>query len=638
MSEVRASVAGRLAGLAALRAGAWPRLLAPALILVVAAGCLPAAYYGMFSGFRDYDDEGYLLISLRDYARGGVLYDQVYTQYGPAYYQLLTTVFGLLGLEFTHTAGRAFVLALWVAVPALCAFATYRLTRNLAVTLATQLLVFLALVPLRDEPPHPGGLLSLLISAVVVAGTFLQTRGRPVAITLIGALLGAATLMKVNVGLFGVVSTVFVLLTAAHPGPGRRLVRTAAGAGLLLTPAVLMIGLAAMPLVRTYLVVGVLAALAVVLVAWTAAPRAFGWRDVALCGAAFATTLGASCAWELARGTTRAALARGILLAPLDQPGTLLLLLPIPPSAAWWALAAVAFAALLGVARRRGLIAQPLVTGLHGIGQILAGLFIWLVADERLPVGPLAPWALLWLALAPPRPDGDQEREVGTFLLVAIALLQALHAYPVAGSQVSWATFLFIPVGGVLIADGWRAVVVTGVTSGWRLLAPALATATLALSTASAFATGQLLGSAYREGVPLGLPGAESIRVTPRQAARYRLLTQNLARCTTFVTLPGLNSLYLFSQVEPPTMMNTTAWVTLLSRGQQLEIVERVSHMPDPVCAVRIRDAALDRFDTPLIRYIRDEFVPVFSVDDYAFMVERRPHARLIGSHGPASA
>jgi hypothetical protein len=75
-----------------------------------------------------------------------------------------------------------------------------------------------------------------------------------------------------------------------------------------------------------------------------------------------------------------------------------------------------------------------------------------------------------------------------------------------------------------------------------------------------------------------------------------------------------------------------------LSRGQQLEIVERVSHMPDPVCAVRLRDTTLDRFDTPLSRYIRDGFVPVFDVDDYAFMVERRPHPRPLGSHGPASA
>src|SRR5262249_15440684 len=193
---------------------------------------------------------------------GGVLYDQVYTQYGPAYYQLLSAIFGLLGLGFTHVAGRAFVMALWITVPALCAWATYRLTRNLVVSLATQLLVFLALVPLRDEPPHPGGLLSLLLGAVVVAGTFLESNRRAMVIALIGALLGAATLMKINVGLFAVASTVFVMLTAAGPGPGWRLRRGAAGAAIVLIPPVLMFGAVAMPFVYAYLVLGALSALA----------------------------------------------------------------------------------------------------------------------------------------------------------------------------------------------------------------------------------------------------------------------------------------------------------------------------------------------------------------------------------------
>src|SRR5262249_44456587 len=205
--------AARLRGIAMPHAGALPRLLIPALLVVGgAAACLPMAFHGMFSGFQDYDDEGYLLISLRNYARGGVLYDQVYTQYGPAYYQLLSAVFRLLGLGFTHVAGRAFVMALWITVPALCAWATYRLTRNLVVSLATQLLVVWALVPPRDEPPPPGGLLSLLLGAVVVAGTFLESNRRAMVIALIGALLGAATLMKINVGLFAVASTVFVML------------------------------------------------------------------------------------------------------------------------------------------------------------------------------------------------------------------------------------------------------------------------------------------------------------------------------------------------------------------------------------------------------------------------------------------
>jgi hypothetical protein len=610
----------------------WSRRLAPVLILVVAAACLPGAYYGMFSGFRDYDDEGYLLISLRDYSRHGILYDQVYTQYGPAYYQLLTAVFSLLGLDFTHSAGRAFVLALWVVVPALCAFTTYRLTRNLAVTLSTQLLVFLVLIPMRNEPPHPGGPLALLISAVALAGTFLESRGRLVVIALIGVALGAGTLMKVNVGLFGVVSVLFVLILAARPGPYRGLTRLAAGVGLVLTPIALMINLAAMPPVRALLMVGALAALGVVLMAWTNSPRMFGMRDLALFLAAFVTTIAVSSAWELARGTTPGALLRGVVLAPLDQPAIILLLLPVATAAVTWALAAVVFVALLTVARRRGWLARPLGAGLFGIGQILAGLFIWLVADERLPVGPLAPWPLLGLALAPP-PDRLPERQGATLFVVSLALLQALHVYPVAGSQVAWATFLFIPVGGVLLVRGWRTVVDAGL-SRWRLVGPVLGLATVVLTTLSALSSGALLRSTYEAGVALGLPGAESIRVRPRDAERYRLLSRALARCTTFVTFPGLNSLYLFSRVEAPTMMNTTSWVTLLSPAQQREIAERLSRMPDPVCAVRIRerDGALHRFDTPLTRYIRDEFFTVFTVDDYAFM-ERGQIART----GPGS-
>src|SRR5262249_57887917 len=133
--------------------------------------------------------------------------------------------------------------------------------------------------------------------------------------------------------------------------------------------------------------------------------------------------------------------------------------------------------------------------------------------------------------------------------------------------------------------------------------------AMLALAGVSTLGTGRILEAAYREGVPLGLPGAEPIRVTPQQATRYRVLARHLAQCKTFVTFPGINSLYLFSGVEPPTMMNTTSWVTLLSGDQQRSIVERVSHLGSPICAVRVGQASLDRFDTPLARYLRDEFV-----------------------------
>ena len=93
----------------------------------------PLAFYAFFTGFQEYDDEGYLLISLREYARGGVLYDEVYSQYGPAYFQLVTGLFRVAGLAFAHTQGRALALALVIAAAILCAVATWRLSGSLLI-------------------------------------------------------------------------------------------------------------------------------------------------------------------------------------------------------------------------------------------------------------------------------------------------------------------------------------------------------------------------------------------------------------------------------------------------------------------------------------------------------------------------
>ena len=87
--------------------------------------------------------------------------------------------------------------------------------------------------------------------------------------------------------------------------------------------------------------------------------------------------------------------------------------------------------------------------------------------------------------------------------------------------------------------------------------------------------------------------------------------------------MPGLNSLHLFSGVDPPSARNTTLWVTLLSAAQQAEVADRLARVDAPVCVVRKPDAAFDGRDTPLIRYIRREFVTEFTVGDYAFMMRR---------------
>ena len=110
----------RLGRACAFRWASWPSRCSLA----------PLVFHAFYTTFQDYDDEGYLLISLRDYARGGILYDEVYSQYGPAYFQLVTPVFRVADLSFTHTHGRALAFALVITTAIVCAVAIWRLSRT----------------------------------------------------------------------------------------------------------------------------------------------------------------------------------------------------------------------------------------------------------------------------------------------------------------------------------------------------------------------------------------------------------------------------------------------------------------------------------------------------------------------------
>ena len=104
-----------------------------ALVLGMGVLLLASLYLarcGAFFGFPFYDDEGYLLLSLRQYARGAALYDRLYSQYGPAYFVVFHQLASLLGFEFTHTASRVLTIVVWTASSALCGLTTYRLTRS----------------------------------------------------------------------------------------------------------------------------------------------------------------------------------------------------------------------------------------------------------------------------------------------------------------------------------------------------------------------------------------------------------------------------------------------------------------------------------------------------------------------------
>src|SRR6187455_343097 len=72
--------------LVALRGAGISKFVAFAAFVLIAA---VAAYFTAYSSFYSYDDEGYILLSLKQFATGHHLYSDVYSQYGPFPYELI---------------------------------------------------------------------------------------------------------------------------------------------------------------------------------------------------------------------------------------------------------------------------------------------------------------------------------------------------------------------------------------------------------------------------------------------------------------------------------------------------------------------------------------------------------------------
>jgi hypothetical protein len=594
---------------------------------VLLGASLHVARCGAFFGLPFYDDEGYVLLSLRQYARGAILYDQLYSQYGPAYFEILHQLSSLLDFEFTHTTSRVLTIVVWTASSALCALTTYRLTRSVVLALCSQALVFQVLTPIGNEPMHPGGLLCLMLAAATLAGTFIGDRGGTAAAAVLGGLIAAAALTKVNVGGLALLSAVYAL-AAATGRRGRRVAHVAGGA-IVLAPAALTAAGWAHGWVRAMagLVAG--SAAAVVLTGLddeSSAPP----RDVLVMLTAFLVASALFFAVPVARGTSLTGLLRGMVLEPARHPTLFMFPAILTPGAPLWA-AGAAVAAILVVAYRRVWAGKRFATAVLGCAQLVAGVVIWWGYGFA-AFAAAAP--LLWVPLL--TGAGDRRRP-GELFLVSLAVLQVLHAYPVAGSHRAWASFLFVPVGALAMFRGWKTLFARQMSGHamrrWLPATVAVAVALTSPTLRTAFAQWTGCRLVYTLTVPLGLPGADDIRVFRGEAEALQHLTRDLTlRCRTFITMPGLNSLYLFTGSEPPTALNVGDWMNLFSAAQQQEIRDRFSRSPPPRCAVRqrkivswwnARRPGADELDQPLARYIEDEFITVDKYGEYELMVQR---------------
>jgi hypothetical protein len=616
---------------------------------LVALAAAFTAFFILFNQFAFYDDEGTLLIAVRAFADGQVLYRDIYAAYGPFFFDVFGGFFALTGIAVTNDASRLVVGVVWVASSVGFGVAAQRLSGRLLLGIAATIVAFGVLGVLSAEPMHPQVAIAPLVAAITLMIAFGPTGRVAWAGAATGALLGCLILTKVNVGGYAAIAAAAAAVLTWEPLQSRRWLRWPAIAGLLVLPFVIMLPDLREDWVRELAAVELLALAAVTIAAYTARPspgeasRALSrWLLGALAGGVAA--LVAILALLVLTGPSVSQAYDGIVTQGLKLRSAFMIPLEVPTAAVDWGIFAVA-AAGLAVWLRRADGGSPTVW--PGAFRVAAGLAIWFTVAGVGPFsfGPggnyiILPMALAWVAaLAPAGSAESPLRRYARVFLPLLAVGQTLQVYPVAGSQIRIAAVAFVAVGAVCLADGIGQLRAWSAASGWEAprFEAAATVAGLALaalfgyhSIASTAATGVI---AYRDNPELNLPGARLLHIAQPQNEEYARLVELMHehRCTAFIGFPNLDSLYIWSGIEPPKPNPPGAWPILLPLDQQQRVVDEMKASPRP-CAMRndglaegawLHGAPPNESD-PLVHYIFNDFNQVAEVGEFKFMVAKR--------------
>lgn len=599
-------------------------------------------YQHVFSTFAIYDDEGYVMMSLRSFMDGVPLYDETFSQYGPGFFLVESAIHRLLALPITHDVTRLKTVTIWLMVAGLCAWFVSRLSGNDAarsrgLSILCFCLVFLHLDRLCLEPGHPQELCALGVATCLVMSLGLakaRSNLRIAAAIGLGVVSGWMLLTKLNIGLFlttGIGSALVFLLPTARPSTWLRYI---VSFGLVALPLLLyrhqLLNLQASLL--AWVTAGAAVAVIYSLRTMSRVPT-IRWPELFAYTISIAGTLLAILAWTLASGTSAEGLLYGIIKqhTALEQQ----FFHPPPVLFVWVVLGSIAAicahrgrkntsawttasaALVLGFCLLAYLLEtwQPLVHGLQTRGQ--AGLLMSFVP------------ALLSLLIIH---RGD-DTQVPRVVLACVALLQPLAAYPTPGTQTAVGSFTLLVACLVLIADGMATVPqasrakgqATGATNQsampWRLATLGV----LVIASIGTLGVRSISIAHYRAGLePLALPGAHRLRLDEAFVRRQHWLVNQLRNSAdTFVFGEHCsNSLYFWSGIDPPTSLNAGFWPFILRDSEQQRIVDRLQTFENPY-VIRIPfDAELP--SGPLSKYIDGHFQKAYAAGETEIWVRQR--------------
>jgi hypothetical protein len=610
--------------------------------------------FAVLSYFGPYDDEGYWLIALRSYHLHGSLYNKTYSQAGPVYYEVWSALYSLMRVPVNWDSGRYLTLGVWVATSLLVGVAMWLLTRSMLLGLLAEVVSYLVMFLLSGVSMEPAGLAHFFAAAALL-GVVLYLRGYGrTGMAVLGMACVATTLVKVNVGAF-VVLGVCAAIALYWPVGGRFAMprRFITYAILIAFPVVVTESVLNRSWVLHYCLLEIVYLISVIAALASKRPiNGLRVKDIwvglyAAIGTALLATLGVlingTSLGQLIYGAflSQRGLAKAIQVSPSVRKIVGLTLLPSAGEVAVAIIStAVALVICLHFVRMRQARPAWIDSRMSGFVRVLVGLWILLTItqgfDAWTPSGlVVAPWFALpvpgqtfllaapfiWVAALGVGPESD-EVSFGRAAICLVGVLGCLEGFPVAGSQVLWASLGLVPVGIICIADGlrlmsWAGSGVSNPSSraARRTMSVVLAATLAALTVGN---TGKALArwrDYYDSNKPLALPGASSVRLPVAEDVGLRQVTAFLkARCSTYWSVPGLDSFYFFTGQTPPTGFNVSqGWWADLSLDQQNQVLQTLRHT-NRLCIVEDNQFVNHTFlgvrvrPTPLLHFIETNF------------------------------
>jgi hypothetical protein len=583
------------------------------------------AYWMLFTTFMSHDDEGYVLISLKNYCLHGGLYAKVYSQYGPFLYFFHDLGHRVFRYDFTNTTGRLITLIFWVGVTLACSHLVWRQTRAITLAIFTGGFTFFHLWLMVGEPIHPGGLIAAVVAASAWLGARHIERGETQRLAVTTALFGTCLILtKVNVGIFYFAAAGAWFAIHLRNSRHAALVSFIATALLIVLPFALMRPVRGESWAFIFAAMAAIAGVTMLAAAWTEREPHAEWKHAGMGMAAAIFTGALVIAAVCLRGTSMIEMINGVLLEPLRQPKVYHFAPDWKPGT-WLG---GGFSLLLAWChwKKRG----PMLSGALIVVRLLLIVEFSFASMEALPFSshssvmsyciPLA-----WIFVVRLAPAETEVRCNVAPWIGLLLVLQYLHAYPVAGSQIAWGTFLIVPVMALGLNDTGRFLIK-------RDLPFALDTIGLTFATLAMVAAGRLgpIGwHRYNDSRPLGLKGAEDIRLPEEYATTLRVLSLNAAAHGDMLfSLPGMFSFNGWTTLPTPTLKNTTHWFSLLKEQDQREIAAAIARSNRPVLIKNrglLDFLASNHFPVTgfLNDYLEKNFAAVFKLGGYEFLARK---------------